>query len=116
MTYKVCYWDSETREQKERDATPEEVAEIEALKTATPPIPVQVNKFQAKVALLNAGLLDQVEALMIAPETNPIAKLAWTEVSDFRRDSPILLAIASQLSLTDEQIDNLFVAASKITA
>jgi len=31
MTIKVCYWDSEAKEQKERDATPEEVAEIEAL-------------------------------------------------------------------------------------
>jgi len=31
MTLKVCYWDSTTKEQKERDATPEEIAEIEAL-------------------------------------------------------------------------------------
>lgn len=28
MTYKVCYWDSETNTQMERDATPDEEAEI----------------------------------------------------------------------------------------
>ena len=34
MTYKTCYWDDATQSQKERDCTPEEVAEIEARKTA----------------------------------------------------------------------------------
>lgn len=32
----ICYWDSETNSQKERDATPEENAEIEARKNALP--------------------------------------------------------------------------------
>lgn len=31
MTYKVCYWDSESGTQQERDATPEEAAELDAL-------------------------------------------------------------------------------------
>lgn len=36
MTAKICYWDNETQSQKERDCTPEEVAEIE-LRRNTPP-------------------------------------------------------------------------------
>jgi hypothetical protein len=36
MTYKICYWDSESKSQKERDATPDEVAEIEARKNTSP--------------------------------------------------------------------------------
>lgn len=30
MTYKICYWDTDAGEQRERDATPEEIAEVEA--------------------------------------------------------------------------------------
>lgn len=41
MTYKVCYWDAEAKEQKERDCTPEEVAEIEARKSAASVVTVQ---------------------------------------------------------------------------
>ena len=36
MTDKICYWDEEAKEQKERDATPEEQAEIEERKNAPP--------------------------------------------------------------------------------
>jgi len=39
MTYKVCYWDEIERCQKERDTTPQESAEIDALK-ADPIVPV----------------------------------------------------------------------------
>lgn len=37
MTYKICYWDNEANEQRERDATPEESAEIDLRKS---PIPI----------------------------------------------------------------------------
>jgi hypothetical protein len=33
---KICYWDSNLKAQRERDATPEEIAEVEARKTAGP--------------------------------------------------------------------------------
>lgn len=36
MTYKICYWDEVAKCQKERDATPEEAAEIDARKAAPP--------------------------------------------------------------------------------
>lgn len=34
MTYKICYWDAKNEEQRERDATEQEVAEIEGRKAA----------------------------------------------------------------------------------
>ena len=37
MTDKICYWDDEAKEQKERDATPEEQAEIDARKAPEAP-------------------------------------------------------------------------------
>lgn len=36
MTYKVCYWDAETQSQQERDATPDESAEIESRRSSIP--------------------------------------------------------------------------------
>lgn len=38
MTPRICYWDSDAKEQLERDAKPEEVAEIEARKSALPTV------------------------------------------------------------------------------
>lgn len=82
-----------------------------------PPGPPQVvSRFQARAALHLAGLLPQVEALMADPQTDTLARLAWTDAQEFRRTSPTLLAMASALSLTDEQLDQLFITAAGIEA
>jgi hypothetical protein len=82
-----------------------------------PPGPPQVvSRFQARAALHLAGLLTAVEALMADPATDMLARLAWTDAQEFRRTSPTLLAMASALSLTDEQLDQLFVTAAGIEA
>lgn len=82
-----------------------------------PPGPPQVvSRFQARAALHLAGLLDQVEALMADPQTDPLARLAWTDAQEFRRTSPTLVAMASALSLTDAQLDQLFITAAGIEA
>ena len=39
MTYKICFWNEKLGIQEERDATPEESAEIDARKAAPPPPP-----------------------------------------------------------------------------
>ena len=49
MTYKTVYWDDATKSQRERDCTPEEVAEIEARKTAPVPIIDQIKALEATV-------------------------------------------------------------------
>ena len=49
MTYKTIYWDDVTKSQKERDCTPEEIAEIEARKTAPVPIMAQIAALEATV-------------------------------------------------------------------
>lgn len=61
MTYKVCYWDSVQKCQKERDATEHEVAEIEARKAnpetfvaAAPTKEELLAELQALTAKINA--------------------------------------------------------------
>lgn len=73
-----------------------------------------VSRFQAKAALLGAGLLPQVQAMIDAAD--PATRLAWNEVIEFRRDSPLLNTLATALGLDSAALDQLFVAASKITA
>jgi hypothetical protein len=81
-----------------------------------PVIPREVSRFQAKAALLQAGLLDTVEAIMGNPATPTIAKLAWKEALSFERQSPTVLMLAGALQLTSKQLDDLFITASSITA
>lgn len=79
------------------------------------PVPV-VSAFQARAALLQASLLDDVEAYMALPETDPFVKLAWDKAQEFRRDSPTVNSLAALLGLTDSQLDDLFRFANTITA
>jgi len=78
--------------------------------------PQVVSRYQARAALHLAGLLTAVEALMADPATDMLARLAWTDAQEFRRTSPTLLAMASALSLTDAQLDQLFITAAGIDA
>lgn len=73
-----------------------------------------VSKFQAKAALMQAGLLDGIEVFL--ETADPIVKLAWTDATEFRRQSPSIAALASGAGLTDDMLDDLFRAAAQIEA
>lgn len=75
---------------------------------------MQCSRFQAKAALLSAGLLPQVEVEIAAAD--PMTQLAWFEAVEYRRNSPTILALAAALDLSDEQVDDLFRAAMQIEA
>jgi hypothetical protein len=77
-----------------------------------PEIPQEVSRFQGLAALMDAGLLADVNAALAA--AGPLAQLAWAEASVFRRHSPLIAAMAAGFGLTEEQVDALFVAAAQI--
>lgn len=79
-------------------------------------VPSIVSPYQARAALDDIGLLDDVETLMLNPGTPKKAKLAWQHAQEFRRDSPTVLVMSAQLGITEAQLDALFLAASQITA
>ena len=72
-----------------------------------------VSRFQAKVALHDANLLDQVESY-IAQTDNVRLKFAWQEAS-FKRNSALIAAVAGELGLSDDQVDDLFEYAANVT-
>jgi hypothetical protein len=90
--------------------TPPDPAEAIATERAA----MVVSRFQARAALLNAGLLDSVETALA--NADPFAKLAWADATEFRRNSPTIATLQSTIGLTDEQIDNLFRTAAQIEA
>lgn len=78
-------------------------------------IPQTVSRFQGRAVLLQMGLLDSIEAA-IRESGDAMLKLAWAEVTEFRRDSPMIAALAQQLGWDDARLDAMFVAASQVRA
>ncbi len=77
-----------------------------------PEIPRSVTPRQVRLLLLSQGLLDQVEAIIAA--SDKATQITWEFATEFRRDNPLLLALGYNLGLTDEQIDQFFIAAAQL--
>jgi hypothetical protein len=80
----------------------------------SPPLPPvsSVTPRQARLALLNAGLLSQVQAAVGASEE--ATKISWDFATVINRDDPLIIAIGSALDLSSEQIDALFESAATL--
>ena len=76
---------------------------------------ITVSRFQAKAALDDAGLLDQVEDYMAGDDVPRRVKLAWQE-AQFKRGSKMVNDLAGEFDLSEEKLDELFLAAKEIDA
>lgn len=71
-----------------------------------PPKVTLVTPRQARLALLDAGLLDTVETKIKGK--NRAFQIAWDYATEINRDDPLIATIAKELSLTDAALDLLF--------
>lgn len=80
------------------------------------PVPAEVTMRQARLALLGAGLLTNVDAAINAmPEpAKSAARIEWDYSSAVQRHNGFVAQLGPALGLTDAQIDDLFRAASKL--
>ena len=76
------------------------------------PVPQQVTMRQARLALLGAGLLDDVEMVIAAAGRE--AQLEWEYAAVVDRSNPAVAAVQQQQALTDTYIDDLFREAAKL--
>lgn len=83
---------------------------------ASNPVPQTVTRFQALAALHLANKLTAVQAIMAAPETPVLAKLAWDNALSFERNSPTLLMLAGAIGMTSQDLDALFTEAAGLSA
>ena len=81
------------------------------------PVPHAVTMRQARLALIDAGLLDDIEAAIeaIADSTQRAkARAEWEYSNDVRRDHPLVNAVLSAQGKDSGEIDDLFRAAAAI--
>jgi len=88
----------------------EEIPAEEAVPQWVPAAPTQVTMRQARLALLAAGLLDDVEGWMTSADR--AVQIEWEYATVVERKSLLVVGLASVLGLTDEQVDVLFVDAA----
>ena len=90
----------------------------EALPVAVTPtqIPSVVTMRQARLALLQSGMLSQVEIAIDAMESpsKEAAKIEWEYSQEVQRNKPFVQALGSSLGLTSDQLDDLFLLASTL--
>lgn len=94
-----------------------EFGAVEEYSAPAPTIPTSLTPRQAKLALLSAGLLDDVDAAIEAiPDaaTKRVAQIEWEYAQEVRRDWPLLNAVAAGMGMTDAQIDDLFTLAATL--
>jgi hypothetical protein len=63
---------------------------------------------QARLSLLGAGLLDEVEAAITAPEN----RIWWDYSTTVERNHPLVDAVLTALGKTETEIDEMFIAAA----
>ena len=74
-------------------------------------IPQVITMRQARLQLLEVGLLDDVEALVALDRKSQIE---WEYANEVYRQSPLIESVKGALNLTDMQIDNMFIEAGKL--
>lgn len=92
------------------------MVEIEAAYIPPAPEPVQVPQAitirQAKLALLSAGLLDDVDAAIA--QADRATQIEWEYATEVHRNWPTLRSVQGAIGLTDEQVDGLFIRAASL--
>jgi len=114
-----------------RHATPAEIAEIEAVRNAPPPVPIAISRRQLLLALYGAKLITAEEALAAAktgdvpavidaafaqlpPDQALAARVTWASMTAVERNHPLIQAVIDAKIATAKQVDELFRAAATL--
>ena len=79
---------------------------------APPSVPQTVSPRQARLALVQSGLYDQVNATINALDKT--TQVWWEYTLVIERQNPILLNVAAQIGLQSYQVDALFILAATL--
>lgn len=79
-------------------------------------VPEYVTMRQARLALLKAGLLDQVNSALntLQGAEGEAARIEWEYSQEVWRNRPFVIQLGDTLGLTPEQIDDLFIKAATL--
>ena len=81
-----------------------------------PTVPISITPRQGMIMLSRAGLLATINAAIDAIEgqAGEEARIDFERATEWRRDWPLINALAGGIGLTSAQVDDLFIAASQI--
>ncbi|MEY4075067.1 MAG: hypothetical protein RJA29_2424 [Pseudomonadota bacterium] len=93
------------------------VWEVETAQPPAQPVPQSVTMRQARLALLGAGLLDDIEEAIASipdPVQRRAAQIEWEYANTVERQSAFVQQMAVGLGLSAKQMDDLFVQAAAL--
>lgn len=79
-------------------------------------VPETVSAFQARAALSRSNMLSSIQAFINNLVPDDERRLAWEYATEFSRSSPSITSIASELDISEKQLDDLFILAATIKA
>jgi len=81
-----------------------------------PIVPESVSMRQARLALLQSGMLSAVNAVVagMAGAAGDAARIEWEFSNEVQRHKPLVESLAPALGLTSSQLDQLFILANKL--
>ena len=89
-----------------------EADSIRAANTQQEPISNVVTMRQARLALLQSGMLPAVNAAVAAGDE--ATKIAWEYSTEVQREFPLVQTMKASLGLTEAQLDDLFTLAASL--
>lgn len=90
---------------------------VDATLAAAQSVPQEVTMRQARLALAGVGLLDAVNeaiAKITDPATRKAAQIEWEYSATVQRDRQFVALLAPALGLSDQMLDQLFIAAAAL--
>lgn len=111
MSGLVYYRDKETGELVSRSLNAAELAAAEDA-VAAQLVPASVSPRQFRLAVMGAGI--SLAAIEQALDGNAPALVEWEYSTEFRRDHPMLVAMAADFGLDAAAMDALFIAAAQL--
>jgi hypothetical protein len=111
---KICYLD-EDGVQRERDMTPEEEAQrlADIAAAQVPVVPVAISPRQFRQSLTHYGFRQQVDSAVSASSDQDLKD--WYQfATEFERNHPEVLAMATALGFTSGQLDQVWTYGASI--
>lgn len=109
------FWDGEKERPLEEYCLTKTIAAY--VKPKEPPevvyVPTSITQRQCRLMLHKMGKYKEVVTFIENSEDDEI-KIEWEYASTIERNNPLVSTLGEQLGLTKEQLDNLFVEASKL--
>jgi hypothetical protein len=79
------------------------------------PVPSEITKRQARQQLISMGMIDSVQPVIdaIADATErALVQSFWDDSSVYERNHPQMIALSAAIGMTEQQLDDAFIAAS----